>query len=458
MPSILVVEDKESMRKMLRETLAGEGYFVDEAPDGQEAFNKIHQNFYDVVLTDLKLPKKDGLEVLRLTKETSPQSQVILMTAYGTIDIAVAAMKEGALDFLTKPFDTEYLLTLVKRATQHQRLLQENLFLRQELGKKVEIVGKSEAIQKVLALVQKVAPGKTTVLLTGESGTGKELFARAIHHLSPRQDQPFIAINCAAIPETLLESELFGHEKGAFTGAVAQKQGKFELADGGTIFLDEVVELSPGVQAKLLRVLQEAAFERVGGTKTVRVDARVISSTNADLKQTVDDKRFREDLYYRLNVFPIHIPPLRGRPEDIDPITHHFLVRLAPELGKRSLSISEEALKLLRSYSWPGNVRELENILERAAILCGDGPIQLKDLELDLRRQPPPPSTSIPSGELTLQAAAAEATERTERALILSTLEKTKGNKSKAARILGVSYMTLLTKIKKYGFKSEEPS
>lgn len=455
MPSILVVEDKESMRKMLKETLNGEGYFVDEAQDGQEAQIKIHQNFYDVVLTDLKLPKKDGLEVLRLTKETSPQTQVILMTAYGTIDIAVSAIKQGALDFLTKPFDTEHLLTLVKRATQHQRLLQENLFLRQELGKRVEIVGRSEPIQKILALVQKVAPSKATVLITGESGTGKELFARAIHHLSPRRDQPFIAVNCAAIPETLLESELFGHERGAFTGAVAQKQGKFELADGGTIFLDEVGELSPGVQAKLLRVLQESTFDRVGGTKTVRVDARVVSSTNANLQRAVEEKKFREDLYYRLNVFPIHIPPLRERLQDIEPLIQHFLTRLAPELGKRAISISPEALKLLESYSWPGNVRELENILERAAILSGDGPIQVKDLELDLRRKPLTSPGSAPAGELTLQAAAAEATETAERTLILSTLEKTRGNKSKAARILGVSYMTLLTKIKKYGLGGE---
>lgn len=455
MPSILVVEDKESMRKMLKETLAAEGYFVDEAADGLEAQNKINQNFYDLVLTDLKLPKKDGLEVLRLTRENSPQSQVILMTAYGTIDTAVAAMKEGALDFLTKPFDTEHLLTLVKRATQHQRLLQENLFLRQELGKKVEIVGQGPAIKKVLAMVQKVAPSKATVLLTGESGTGKELFARAIHHLSPRRDQAFIAINCAAIPDTLLESELFGHEKGAFTGAVAQKQGKFELADGGTIFLDEVGELSQGVQAKLLRVLQDSSFERVGGTKLVRVDARVISSTNANLQQVMEEKKFREDLFYRLNVFPVHIPPLRERPEDIGLITQFFLSRLAPELGKSSVKISEEALKLLESYSWPGNVRELENVLERAAILCSNDSIQAQDLEIDLQRKPLA-SPSAPPKEQTLHAATAEAAERIERTLILTTLDKTKGNKSKAARILGVSYMTLLTKIKKYGLKKEE--
>jgi DNA-binding NtrC family response regulator len=455
MPSILVVEDKESMRKMLKETLAAEGYFVDEAADGLEAQNKINQNFYDLVLTDLKLPKKDGLEVLRLTRENSPQSQVILMTAYGTIDTAVAAMKEGALDFLTKPFDTEHLLTLVKRATRHQRLLQENLFLRQELGKKVEIVGQGPAIKRVLAMVQKVAPSKATVLLTGESGTGKELFARAIHHLSPRRDQAFIAINCAAIPDTLLESELFGHEKGAFTGAVAQKQGKFELADGGTIFLDEVGELSQGVQAKLLRVLQDSSFERVGGTKLVRVDARVISSTNANLQQVMEEKKFREDLFYRLNVFPVHIPPLRERPEDIGLITQFFLSRLAPELGKSSVKISEEALKLLESYSWPGNVRELENVLERAAILCGNDSIQAQDLEIDLQRKPLA-SPSTPPKEQTLHAATAEAAERIERALILTTLDKTKGNKSKAARILGVSYMTLLTKIKKYGLKKEE--
>ena len=459
MERVLVVEDKEGMRRMLKETLEGAGYQVTEATDGAEAVRLLATSRYDLVLTDLKLPKKDGLAVLRTAKEVDPQTPIILMTAYGTIRTAVEAMKEGAYDYVEK--DEEFvdrLLLLVERALERRRLFHENVILRAEIAEKIgfpKIIGASRKIQEVSSLVQKVAQSTATVLLLGESGTGKELFARAIHQMSQRRGRPFVAINCAAIPETLLESELFGHEKGAFTGAVALKQGKFELAGGGTLFLDEIGELSPSVQAKLLRVLQDRRFERVGGTRSIEVDVRIIAATNADLAKVVREKRFREDLYFRLNVFPISIPPLRDRPEDIPPLVEHFIAKFSVGMRKAVKGISGEALKALMGYPWPGNVRELENFVERAVILNTSGTLELQDFALGLSWE-----RGLEEEPLSLVGSLHEVSERAsqwaERRLIRKALVETKGNKSKAAELLQVSYKTLLTKIKEYGLEAEE--
>jgi DNA-binding NtrC family response regulator len=453
---ILVVEDKPSMRRMLRETLEGAGYKVDEAADGEEALKKLSLNHYQLILTDLKLPRKDGLAVLRAAREVASNLPVILMTAYGTIESAVQAMKDGAVDFLAKPFDSDYLLRLMERVLERYRLYTENLVLKEGFAEKLgfpKIVGASRAIQQVSALIQKVAPSNATALLLGESGTGKELFARAIHQMGTRAGRPFIAINCAAIPDTLLENELFGHEKGAYTGAQSQKQGKFELADTGTLFLDEIGDLSPAVQAKLLRVLQDGAFERVGGTRPIQVDVRIIAATNTDLTRAVRERRFREDLFFRLNVFPISIPPLRERPEDIPMLVTHFVHRFAQEMRKEVREVTPEALKGLMAYPWPGNVRELENFIERAVILAAGPTLTVQDFALGVKRgrgelEPDLPLTG------SLHEVSARASARAERDLIARTLQGTGGNKSKAAEVLRVSYKTLLNKIKEYGIEA----
>jgi len=453
---ILVVEDKPGMRRMLRETLEGADYRVDEASDGEEALKKLSLNHYRLVLTDLKLPKKDGLAVLRAAREVGGNLPVILMTAYGTIETAVQAMKDGAVDFLTKPFDSDYLLGLIERSLERYRLFTENLVLKEGFAEKMgfpKIVGASRAMQQVSSFIQKVAPSNATVLLLGESGTGKELFARAIHQMSTRPGRPFIAINSAAIPDTLLENELFGHEKGAYTGAQTQKQGKFELADGGTLFLDEIGDLSPAVQAKLLRVLQDGAFERVGGTKPIQVDVRIITATHTDLARAVRERKFREDLFFRINVFPITIPPLRERPEDIPMLVTHFLHRFAQEMRKDVREVTPEALKGLMGYPWPGNVRELENFIERAVILAPEPTLTVHDFALGPKqgrgeREPDLPLTG------SLHEVGSRASARAERDLIARTLQATGGNKSKAAEVLQVSYKTLLNKIKEYGIEA----
>ncbi len=458
MNTILVVEDKDGMRKMLRETLEGAGYRVTEARDGAEAIARLEAGRVDLVLTDLKLPRRDGLEVVRATKGLLPQVSVIVMTAYGTIETAVQAMKAGAADFIQKPFDSDYLLLLITRELERRRLVTENLLLREELQDRLglpEIKGESRRLQEAVAMLHKVAPSPATVLLLGESGTGKELFARALHQLSPRKGQPFVAINCAAIPESLLESELFGHERGAFTGATALKPGRFERADGGTLFLDEVGELPPGVQAKLLRVLQEATFDRVGGLKPITVDVRIVAATNADLGRLVRERRFREDLYFRLNVFPIVVPPLRERPEDIPILAQHFLRRFAAELRREVRGFAEGAMGALVRYRWPGNVRELENCIERAMILCGGDQIQAADLTLDIGGVGADPWDERPQSEI-LHEHATWASRRAERDLIRQVLARMQGNKSRAAEVLQVSYKTLLSKVKEYGLAATE--
>ncbi len=373
---ILLVEDKESLRAVLRKTLEAEGFGVEEAPDGQAAVEKIRRDRFAMVLTDLRLPRADGHEVLKAAVGADPEMPVILMTAYGTIRDAVSAMKAGAYDYLEKPVDADHLLALVRRALDHRSLLHENTLLKERFSQELdvpEILGDSPALKSALDQVRRVAPTDATVLLLGESGSGKELFARAVHHLSGRKTHSFFPINCAAIPENLLESELFGYEKGAFTGASGTKRGKFEIADKGTLFLDEIGDLSLGLQGKVLRVIEQKRFERVGGTETRSVDIRLVAATNKDLKALVVQGAFRQDLFFRLSVFPITVPPLRERREDIPILARHFVKKFAAEQKKRGpITLPPETIALLVGYSWPGNIRELENSIERALIL-GEG-------------------------------------------------------------------------------------
>jgi DNA-binding NtrC family response regulator len=455
MAEILLVEDKESLRQMLRLTLQTAGHSVDEACDGAEARRRLSESRYRVVVTDLKMPRADGLEVLRASKASDPDTAVILLTAYGTIDEAVQAIKEGAYEFLQKPVDSRHLLLLVDRALEQVRLRAENILLRDEYAKRFgfpRIIGDSLAMQKVGREIQQVASTPTTVLLLGESGTGKELFARAIHHLSQRRNEPFIAINCAAIPDTLIENELFGHEKGAYTGADQRRAGKFELASRGTIFLDEISELAHGVQSKLLRVLEERTITRLGGTANIEVDVRIIAATNRDLKSAVDAKQFREDLYFRLAVFPVNIPALRERRSDVRQLAEFFSAKYGRELRRSLFSLSADSIGVLEEYDWPGNVRELENCMERACILARGSEITPADLNIS------PPADYGPGEEAALlsgfdmRGSLAEVSVRAQRLVerrkIDQTLRECRFNKSRTAERLGVSYKTLLTRIR----------
>jgi len=458
MNRILLVEDKESLRRMLRRTLEAAKYRVDEAVDGQDGVRKLGLARYNLVLTDLKLPKQDGMAVLKAAKEAFPQLPVIIMTAFGTIDLAVRAVRAGAYNFIAKPFDSDHLLVEIERAISQYQLVVENLILKEGFAEKLgapTIVGNSKKIQEVSALIQKVAGSSATVLLQGESGTGKELFARELHHKSPRRTRPFVAINCAAIPDTLIESELFGYERGAFTGATGAKPGKFELAEGGTVLLDEVSELAPAVQAKLLRVLQERTFERVGGTRTIEVDVRIIAASNADLVKAVQERKFREDLYFRLNVFPVPIPPLRDRPEDIPALVDHFIAKYAGKMRRHVRGISKGALQLLTRYRWPGNIRELENFVERAVILTTGELLQLADFPLGLEVAE---ASDEGSGGGSLREVTARASRLAEIECIRKALAGAGGNRQKAAEHLKVSDKTLQAKIEEYGIElpSEE--
>jgi DNA-binding NtrC family response regulator len=456
MPTILVVDDKDSMRNMLTETLVEEGYRVDCAADGRRALELVRNKSYDLVLTDLKMPDVDGLEVLGGVKENDHDTSVIVMTAYGTIEDAVAAMKKGAYDFITKPFNTDHLCVLISRALENRRLVAENTLLRQELlaGQGFsDIIGQNEKMVEISNLIQKVAKSDATVLLQGESGTGKELFARAIHSLSLRKDRPYIAINCAAIPHELLENELFGSEKGAFTGAHTRKMGKFEIANSGTIFLDEIGDMDITLQAKLLRVLQQKNFERLGGTKPIDVDVRVIAATNMDLNEQIKAKRFREDLYYRLSVFPITIPPLRERRDDVRRLAEYFIEKYCREMKKVTKSLSKDGISLLEKYHWPGNVRELENTIERAVILAEGKKVTPDHLAIRLQR----------TDEIRLREGAglkeigAHAQMQAEKATIVRVLKQVRGNKRKCAQILRIDYTTLFDKIKKYNIEKAMP-
>lgn len=449
MPNILVVDDKDSMRDMLTETLLEEGHTVDAADTGARALDLIRNKSYDLVLTDLKMPDVSGLEVLDGVKEIDNDISVIVMTAYGTIEDAVTAMKKGAYDFITKPFDTEHLCVMVKRAMENRRLVAENALLREELYSVEgfnDIIGKTEKMREICALIQKVAGSDASVLLQGETGTGKELFAKAIHMLSQRKGRPFIAINCAAIPHELLENELFGSEKGAFTGAHARKMGKFEIANSGTIFLDEIGDMDIALQAKLLRVLQQKNFERLGGTKTVDVDVRVIAATNMDLTQRIKSKQFREDLFYRLSVFPINIPPLRERIDDIKELADYFIAKYCRDMSKPLKSLSAQAARLLEQYHWPGNVRELENTVERAVILAEGRKITPDHLAIRITR---PEEIRLREGA-GLKEIGMHAQAQAERSAIVRVLKQTRNNKRKAAKILQIDYTTLFDKMKKY--------
>ncbi len=463
-PPILIVEDKDSLRTMLRHALAAQGHTVVEARDQPEAEAALLASHPAVVLSDLRLTEGDGFGVLRAAKELDPALPVIVMTAFGSIQDAVAAMKEGALDFLAKPVDPDHLLLMVERALAQRRLTTENMILKEELAQRrgaPQIVGDDAKLKQVSLALHRAAATDATVLLEGESGTGKELFARALHALSARADGPFIAINCAAIPENLLETELFGHEKGAFTGAAARKPGKFELAHHGTLFLDEIGDLPISLQAKILRALEEKRFERVGGTVSLQVDVRVVAATNRNLKAAVAARQYREDLYFRLSVFPILIPPLRDRPDDIPTLARYFIDRFCRDLNKRPLILSPAAEDELRKYAWPGNVRELQNCIERAAILTEGDTIHPRHLNLSFHGgslAAAADDDASPWSKIDLSGSLADATRRTvaevERRKIEQALKEAAGSKGRAAEILQVSYKAFTTKLREHGFEN----
>lgn len=452
MPDILLVEDKDSLRQVLRMTLENAGYSVTETADARSAANEISRTPHRVVLTDLRMPYGSGLDVLRAARAADNDIPVILMTAFGSVDEAVQAMKDGAHDFLQKPVDSNYLLLLVERALEQTRLRTENILLREEWFRRYgfpRIIGESESLKRAVGEAQRVAQTEANVLLLGESGTGKELFALAVHHLSHRRDKPFVAINCAAIPVTLIENELFGHERGAFTGATDRRRGKFELASSGTVFLDEIGELPLAVQGKLLRAIEEKVIDRIGGRASIAVDVRVIAATNKDLKIAVVNGEFRGDLYFRLAVFPIEIPPLRERDEDVVLLAKHFATQLGKELRGREAIVGDAATVALRTHPWPGNVRELENAIERACILSDTMTLEPKDFGFVGAAM-----ESQTLSELDLSGTLSDVTTRAlrlvERRKIAEVLAAGDGHKARAADALGVSYKTLLTKIKDY--------
>jgi DNA-binding NtrC family response regulator len=461
MEPLLLVEDKNELRAMLKKALERAGYGVDEAPDGTTAIQKVRQRRYLMVVTDLKMPGASGLDVLRESKAADATIPVLLLTAYGSVEEAVSAMKDGAFDFLQKPVDLDHLKLLVKRAAQQQEMQRENLLLREEYTARYgfpRIVGEHTAIREISQQIQKVAATDSTVLLLGESGTGKELFARAVHHLSPRREQPFVALNCAAIPEGLVENELFGHERGAFTGAGAKKVGKLDLAHRGTLFLDEIGELPLAIQAKLLRVLEERKFDRVGGTQLVEVDVRIVVATNRDLQKLVQDKSFREDLYFRISAVPLTIPALRDRGNDVLLLAEYFLEKFSREFQKAGLELSDDAKDRLLVYRWPGNVRELQNTMERAVILSDGLTIRPDGLQLPAAK---PDNGALPEGMLpekfnwegSLEEVTGRAVSHIEKVLLETTLRDCRWNKTKAAERLGVSPKTLLAKLRATGLE-----
>ena len=453
MERVLVVEDDRAMRLLLKESLKNKGYYIEEAVSAEQALEKIKSESFDLVIMDVKLPGISGIDAIGKIKDTDPDTIIIVMTAYGSKDIALKAIREGAYDYFSKPFRIEEMEIVVERALEKRRLEHELNILRKREAKGLGfegIVGESAAMKAVMELVEKVAQLDSTVLITGESGTGKELIARAIHLKSRRRGGPFVTVNCAAIPENLLESELFGHERGSFTGAFSQRIGKFELANKGTILLDEIGDMSISIQAKLLRVLEQREIERIGGKRPIAVDVRVIASTNKDLKKGISEKRFREDLFFRLNVFPIMLPPLRERKEDIPILIEHFINDAAKRLGISTEGISKEAMELLLDYNFPGNVRELKNIIERAIILAQDEKIiTSRHISFAMGGL-----KGVPKSEgIERCISLAEAKDMLERQLILDALKKTDGVQTEAARLLGLSPKNLWKKIKKHRIK-----
>jgi DNA-binding NtrC family response regulator len=440
---ILVVDDEAIIRDSLREWLGGSGHQVLTAENGTQALEIIRKEKPAILITDLVMPGMDGIELMKQAKEISPGIEVIIITAYGSIPTAINAIREGAYDYIEKPFCPERADVLIDKLIEHQSLLEENLALQQKLEERYRfenIIAKSPKMQQVIEVIKVVAQSNATVLITGETGTGKELVARAIHSQSHRRDRPFVAVSCAALPESLLESELFGHEKGSFTGAYAQKKGKFEVANRGTLFLDEIGEMSANIQVHLLRVLEEKEFNRVGGNEPIKVDVRVISATNRDMKEAIAKGQFREDLYYRLNVVNIELPSLRERVEDIPLLAQHFLKRFALENQKEVTGFSSEGTDFLLRHQWPGNVRELENAIERAVILAQNPVIEVSDLSQQ---------NLVPAGSAT---SSARNLKQLEKEHIQNVLSETEGNYTEAARILGISRMTLYNKAKAYGF------
>ncbi|OGP55005.1 MAG: Fis family transcriptional regulator [Deltaproteobacteria bacterium RBG_13_52_11] len=446
--NILVVDDEEIVRESLLDWLREDGYQVEAAEDGFKALEKFKERSWDIALVDLKMPKMDGLELMEKIKETRPETQVVIITAFATVNTAVQAMKIGAYDYLVKPFNPEELSLLIKRLVESQSLIKEISYLRKKLHKQYQfydLISKSVKMQKVFDLAHTIAKSNSNILILGESGTGKELLTRAIHNESLRAAGSFIPVSCVALTETLLESELFGHEKGAFTDAIAQKKGKFELADRGTIFLDEIGDISPKLQLSLLRVLQEKEFTRVGGTKSIKVDVRIIAATNRDLKKAVDEGKFRDDLYYRLNVISIKLPPLREHKEDIPLLVHHFIEKFNMEMGGKVERISEEALDLLMEYDWPGNVRELENVIECTTVITKGTFIKAEDLHLSPPQVMKENGAAPPSDDKTIKSI--------EKKHIAKILKENNWNIQKSAAILEVDRVTLYNKIKKYKLK-----
>jgi two-component system response regulator HydG len=449
--TLLVADDDPGLRESLERTLVREGYRVVVASDGHAALERLRAGGVDLVLTDLKMPGLSGIEVLRMAKSIAADVDVILLTAFGTIEEAVRAMKEGAYDFVTKPFQRAQLLRVIRQALERRDLIQQNRALQQRLDALLQhgsVVGSSPAFQRMMALIDQVADSSATVLIQGESGSGKEGAARLIHQRSSRRSRAFVAVNCAALPETLLESELFGYEKGAFTGAAGRKEGRFELADGGTLFLDEVADLSLATQPKILRVLQEGEFERLGGTRTIRVDVRIVTATNQDLAQMVREKRFREDLYYRLKVITINVPPLRERREDIDLLAQHFLTIYAAKNNRRLEGFTPEALRRLEGYAWPGNVRELENVIERGVVLARATLMDVTDLPEEVAG-----ATPLPEGVLTVRIGTPIA--EVEKRLLEATLLATRNNKTLTAKLLGIDVRTVARKLERWDEQEE---
>ena len=446
--TVLVVDDEEGVRASFRVLLEDECAVL-EAEDGEQALEVLRRHEVDVVMLDQRMPGEPGIDVLSRIKALDPSVVVVLATAVREVRTAVEAIKRGAYDYITKPFDVEDIELLVRRALDKRALEREVLYLRSTLPRGVDaMIGRNVEMARIYQLIAQIAPTSATVLVTGESGTGKELVARAIHEQSPRARRPFVAVNVAALPEALVESELFGHEKGAFTGALAQKPGRFELAHGGTIFLDEIGSLRLDLQTKLLRALQQREIERLGGGRTVRVDVRVVAATNVNLRQAVRERRFREDLYYRLNVVPIAVPPLRERRDDIPLLVDHFLAKYAREFNRDVRGVSAGALEVLARYDWPGNVREMENIIQRSVVLAGGPVLQLQDLPLDLAL----PETGARLGEDT-GLPLREAREQFERQYVLRVLERVGWNQSRAARVLGLHRNTLLSKLGAWGIR-----
>ncbi|SLM47923.1 Transcriptional regulatory protein ZraR [Nitrospira japonica] len=457
MEKILVVDDEKSLREVMSIMLKRAGYAVTEAADGEEAIGQVNKDIFDLVITDLRMPKAGGMDVLKAVKSSSPDTVVLVVTAFATADSAVEAMKQGAYDYLTKPFQVDEVQLIIRNALEKRRLSTENMLLKREMASQssfAQIVGQSEAMQKVFDVVRKVADAKSNVLICGESGTGKELVARAIHYNSARSTMPFVAVNCSAVPETLLESELFGHMKGSFTGAVANKAGLFEVANGGTIFLDEIGDTTPAIQVKLLRVIQEREFRRVGGNQDMKVDVRIIAATNRDLEKAVADGSFREDLYYRLDVIPIRLPPLRLRTGDIPLLVKHFLEKFAQDSGKAAPVLTPEAMHVLLGHEWRGNVRELENLIERVVAFAAGGPVREHDIRgwlhhsVTSQAQQGIPA-DLPEDGLDLEGLI----NGIEKDLLMKALERTRWVKKKAARLLRLNTRSFRYRLEKYAIK-----